>query len=76
MFGQDVVLPIERENLTWDTAYWIEGINYMASLIAARVRQLERRGEDLDVAIQSLKESRDANSRYFDRVSNLRADDL
>jgi hypothetical protein len=76
MFGQDAVLPIELENLTWNNANWIQGIDDTASLIAARARQLERRREDIDVAIQNLKESRDANKRYFDQAANLRAEDL
>ena len=76
MFGQDAVLPIELENLTWNTANWIQGIDDTASLIAARARQLERRREDIDVAIQNLKESGDANKRYFDQAANLRAEDL
>jgi hypothetical protein len=41
MFGKDAVLPIELENLTWNTANWIQGIDDTASLIAARSRQLE-----------------------------------
>jgi len=76
MFGQHAVLPIELENSTWNTANWIQGIDNTASLIAARARQLERRREDIDVAIQNLKESRDANKRYLDQAANLRAEDL
>jgi len=41
MFGQDAVLPIELENLTQNTANWIQGIDDTASLIATRARQLE-----------------------------------
>jgi hypothetical protein len=41
MFGQDAVLPIELENLTWNTANWIQGIDDTALLRAARARQLE-----------------------------------
>jgi hypothetical protein len=76
MFVQDAVLLIELENLTWNTANWIQGIDNTASLITARARQLERRREDIDVAIQNLKESRDANKRYFDQAANLQAEDL
>jgi len=36
MFGQDAVLPIELENLTGNTAHWIQGIHDTAWLIAAR----------------------------------------
>jgi len=74
MFGQYAVLPIELENLTWNTANWSQGIDDTASLIAARARQLERQREDIDAAIQNLKESRDANKQYFDQVANLRAE--
>ena len=76
MFGQDAVLPIELENVTWNTTNWIQGIDDTASLVAARARQLERRREDIDVAIQNLKESRDANKCHFDQAANLRAEDL
>jgi len=76
MFGQDAVLPIEVENLTWNTANSIQGSDDKASLIAARARQLARRREDIDVAIQNLKESRDANKGYFHQAANLRAGDL
>ena len=73
MFGQDAVLLIELENLTWNTANWIQGIDETASLIAARARLLERRREDIVVAIQTVKESRDANKCYFDQAANVRA---
>jgi hypothetical protein len=76
MFGQHAVLPIELENLIWNTGNWIQGIDDTVSLIAARARQLEQRQEDIDVAIQNLKESRDANKRYFDQAANLWAEDL
>jgi hypothetical protein len=75
MFGQDAVLPIELENLTLNTANWIQGIDDKASLIVARASQLDRRREDIDVARQNLKESRDANKRYFNQAANLRAED-
>jgi len=76
MFGQDAVLPIELDNLTSNTANWIQGIDDTASLIAARARHLERRREDIDVARHNLQESRDANKRYYDQAVNLRAEDL
>jgi hypothetical protein len=42
MLVQDALLPIELENLTWNTANWIQGIDDTTSLIAARARQLEQ----------------------------------
>jgi len=76
MFGHDAVLPIELENLSWNTANWVQGIDDTASLIAARARQLERRREDIDVAIQNPEELRDANKGYFDQAANLGTEDL
>jgi hypothetical protein len=76
MFGQDAVLLIELENLTWNTANWIQGIDDRALLIAARARQLEWQREDINVAIQNTKESRDANKHYFNQAANLLAEDL
>jgi len=76
MFGQDAVLPIQLEKFTWNTAHWMQGIDDKASLIAARGRQLERQREDIDVAIQHLNESRDANNHYFEQAANIRAEDL
>ena len=42
----------------------------------ARARQLEARREDIDLAIQNLKELRDAYKCYLDQVANLRSEDL
>jgi hypothetical protein len=41
MFGQYAVLPIELENIKWNTGNWIEAINDTALLRTARPRQLE-----------------------------------
>jgi hypothetical protein len=54
MFSQPAVLPIELENITWNTANWIQGIYDTASLIVTGARQLERRIVEIDVAIQNL----------------------
>jgi hypothetical protein len=43
MFGQDVVLLKELENVTWSTANWMQGIDNAAPWIADRARQLEQR---------------------------------
>ena len=37
MFGQDAVLPVELDHLTWNTAHWQE-IEDTSSLLAARAR--------------------------------------
>jgi len=76
VFAQDAVLPIQPENLVWNTPNWIHGIDDTASLIAAKARQLEQWREDIDAAIQNLMESRDANKCYFNQAGNLRAQDI
>jgi hypothetical protein len=38
--------------------------------------QLEQRQEYIDIAIQTLKESRDADKRYVNQAANLRAEDI
>jgi len=40
-----------------------------------RVRQLERRQEDIDTAVQTIQELRDASKCYVDHPANLQADD-
>jgi len=75
MFGQDAVLPTLMENLTWNTTNWIQGIDDTASLITTRARLLEGWSKDIDVAIQNLKESRDANKHYFDEAADLHTED-
>jgi len=77
MYGPDVVLVIELESLTWNTANWTQGIDNTVPLRGARVGQLlKQRQEDIDAEIQILHESRDANNHYFDQAANLRAEDL
>ena len=75
MFGQDAVLPVELDNLTWNTAHWQE-IEDTSSLLAARARKLERRQEDIGRAVGRLRESREANKRYFDETARLRVEEL
>jgi len=75
MVGQDTVLPIELENCTCNTANCIQGIDDTASVIAATATRLERRWEDIDTAIQNIKESRDSNKAYVDQAANLRTED-
>ena len=76
MGGQDVVLPIELENLTWNTTNWTQGIDDRGSHLSAGARQLEQRREVIDAAMNNLNRSRDTNKCYFNRVATLCAEDL
>ena len=76
MWGQDAVPLIQLENITWNTTNWIQGIDDTASLISAGPRPLERLQEEIEVAIQNLTASRDANKNHFDQAAILQAADL
>ena len=55
---------------------WIDEIDYTASLIAGWARQLQRRWDDINVAIHNEIQCIDANKHYIGQVANLRAEDL
>jgi len=61
MFGQDALLSIHLQWLTWNTANWIQGINNRVPLPAASAVQPKQWWEDINAAIQNLQESREAN---------------
>jgi hypothetical protein len=71
-FSPGVVLPIELENETCYTAYVTEEIDDTELLLADRAWQVQRQQEDIDTDIQSPKQSRDVNIRYFGPIANLR----
>jgi hypothetical protein len=75
IFCRHAVHLIELENVTLNTASGLQGIDNTPSLIAAGARQLERRREDIDVAMQNLKVSRNANNHCFNQAANLRTED-
>ncbi|KAL3685545.1 hypothetical protein R1sor_003567 [Riccia sorocarpa] len=56
---------------SWMTLPWEDGLD-RESLLALRIRQLERREEDLADAQQKLKEARLKNKDKFDRTHRLR----
>jgi len=76
MFEQDAGLMIVLENFTWNTTNCNQSIDDMAPLIAGRELQLERQREDMDGAIQTIKESRSDNKCSLEQAANLRAEDL
>ena len=47
MFGQKLVMPIERAISSWATVDWKDEMS-REELLAARIRQLERRPEDME----------------------------
>ena len=71
MYGQKPVMPIEEVVPTWSMLPWEDGLS-REELLALRIRQLERRPEDIEVAIKRLKEAREKNKERFDRKHRLR----
>jgi hypothetical protein len=71
MFGQNVVYPVETKVTTWAAIDW-EYPMTREELLEARIRQLERRDEDVGVAQQRIRRSREVNKAYFDRTHRLR----
>jgi len=76
MCSQNAVLPIEPENLTWNTTNWTQGIDDTPSQIVARAWQLEWWRGDIDATIPNLKVSSDAKNHYFDLAASLWAEHL
>ena len=71
MFGQNVIYPIETSVTTWAAIDWKYPME-REDLLEARIRQLERRPEDLDIAQKRIRESRAIGKSYFDKTHRLR----
>ena len=71
IYGQKPVMPIEEVVPTWNVLPWEDGLS-REELLALRIRQLERRPEDIEIAIKKLKEAREKNKVRFDSKHRLR----
>lgn len=71
MYGQKPVMPIEEVVTTWSVLPWEDGL-CREDLLALRIRQLERRPYDIEIAIERLREARLRNKERFDRKHRLR----
>ena len=65
MFGQKPIMPMER------TMDWRDEMS-REELLAARIRQLKRRPEDVEQAAEKLRKARMRNKARFDRTHRLR----
>ena len=68
--GQKLVVPIEEVVPTWSVLPWDDNINRV-ELLALKIRQLDKRPEDIQVAIKRLKVARKKNKERFDRKHRL-----
>jgi hypothetical protein len=71
MLGQKPLMPVESIISTWVTLPWEDHLS-REELLALRMRQLERRSEDLEDAVHKLREARLKNKEYFDKTYRLR----
>ena len=72
MYGQKPVMPIEDTIPTWNVLPWQDGLS-REELLTLRIRQLERRPEDVEAAKERLKNARLKNKDYFDKRHRLRS---
>ena len=75
VFGQDCVLPVETEAMTWAMVNWKQ-VQTREQLLAARARQFERSEEDLRTAADRIKSSRQNNKEFFDKKCRKRKGSL
>ena len=71
MFGQKPIMPMERTISSWATVDWRDEMS-REDLLTARIRQLERRPEDVEQAAERLRVARTRNKARFDRTHRLR----
>jgi hypothetical protein len=64
-------MPVEQSIVSWLALPWQDEIS-REDLLASRIRQLEQRSEDIEVAITGLKNARLKNKEDFDRRHRLR----
>ena len=67
MFGQKPIMPMERTISSWATMDWRDEMS-REELLAACIRQLERRPEDVERAAGKLRSARVKNKGRFDRT--------
>jgi hypothetical protein len=71
MYGQKPIMPTERTILSWAALDWRDEMS-REELLAARIRQLERRPEDVERAAEKLRTARIRNKERFNRTNRLR----
>jgi hypothetical protein len=71
MYGKKPVMSIERTIASWAALEWRNEMS-REELLAARIRQLERRPEDVMRATERLRTARIRNKERFDRTHRLR----
>jgi hypothetical protein len=71
MYGQKPIMPTEDTIASWAALEWRNEMS-REELLAARIRQLERRPENVERAAEKLPTARIRNKERFDRTHRLR----
>ena len=71
MLGQKPIMPIEQSVASWTSLPCQEEMT-REDLLATRIQQLERRLEDVELAIERLRQARLKNKENFDKKHRLR----
>ncbi len=71
IYGQKPIMPIEESIISWSVLPWYDGMS-REELLALRIRQLERKKEDVTIAIERIREARLRNKHRFDKTHRLR----
>jgi hypothetical protein len=66
---------MDLAKLTWNTGNCTQGIDNTVSQLLARAKELEQCPDEIVAAIDHPKESRDANTWYFNQIANLHTED-
>mgnify|MGYP000217462455 CR=1 FL=1 len=67
MYGQKPIIPTERTISSWAAVDRKDEMS-REELLATRIRQLERRPEDVERAVEKLRAARVKNKELFDRT--------
>ena len=71
MYRKKPIMPTERMISSWATVDWKDEMSW-EELLASRIRQLERRPEDVERAAEKLQAARVKNKGRFDWTHRLR----
>jgi hypothetical protein len=71
MYERKPIMPTERTISLWAAMDWKDEMS-REELLAARIRQLERRPEDVERAAEKLRSARMRNKERFDWTHRLR----
>ena len=65
VFGQDCILPVEFQAMTWAMVDW-RRIYTKEQLLVARAWQFEWQEDDLKIAAARIRANRQVNKQFFD----------